>query len=55
VKEEGKQEEKKSEEVFLYPSKEWFKQWRETLHLPNIKATISHTYNKAMAYRNQLI
>jgi len=25
------------------------------LIIPNIKACISHTYNKAMQYRNQLI
>ena len=39
----------------VWPSPEWFKKWKETLFLPNIKACISHTYNKAMAYRNQLI
>jgi hypothetical protein len=38
-----------------YPSPEWFRKWKETLYIPNIKACISHTYNKAMAYRNQLI
>jgi hypothetical protein len=38
-----------------WPSSEWFKKWKETLFLPNIKACISHTYNKAMAFRNQLI
>jgi hypothetical protein len=38
-----------------WPSAEWFKKWKETLIIPNIKACISHTYNKAMQYRNQLI
>jgi hypothetical protein len=38
-----------------WPSPEWFKKWKETLFLPNIKACISHTYNKAMLFRNQLI
>ena len=38
-----------------WPSAEWFKKWKETLYIANIKACISHTYNKAMAYRNQLI
>jgi hypothetical protein len=39
----------------LWPSPEWFKKWKESLFLPNIKACISHTYNKAMSFRNQLI
>lgn len=39
----------------VWPSAEWFKKWKETLIIPNIKACISHTYNKAMSYRNQLI
>jgi hypothetical protein len=39
----------------IWPSPEWFKKWKETLFIANIKACISHTYNKAMAYRNQLI
>lgn len=38
-----------------WPQPEWFKKWKETLFLPNIKACITHTYNKAMAFRNQLI
>ena len=28
---------------------------RQTFNLPNIKICNSHTYNKAMAYRNQMI
>lgn len=38
-----------------YPEKEWFMEWKNTLNLPNIKACISHTYNKAMHIRNQMI
>jgi hypothetical protein len=38
-----------------WPSAEWFKRWKDTLYIANIKACISHTYNKAMTYRNQLI
>ena len=38
-----------------WPSREWFFKWRETLLLTNIKSSIQHTYNKSMAYRNQMI
>lgn len=38
-----------------YPEKEWFAEWKKTLNLPNIKACVSHTYNKAMHIRNQMI
>lgn len=39
----------------MYPTPEWFKKWKEGLNLPNIKACITHTYNKAMTLRNQMI
>ena len=48
-----KEESKVAEPV--YPSPEWFKKWKETLLLPNIKACITQTYNKAMAFRNQIL
>lgn len=38
-----------------YPSRDWFLEWRKSLNLQNIKACISHTYNKAMHIRNQMI
>ena len=38
-----------------FPDKEWFNEWKKTLNLPNIKACQSHTYNKAMHIRNQMI
>jgi len=41
--------------IHRYPEKEWFLDWKNTLNLPNIKACISHTYNKAMQIRNQLV
>ncbi len=47
-------EESKSSEP-EYPHPDWFNKWKETLYLPNIKASISHTYGKAMALRNQLL
>jgi hypothetical protein len=38
-----------------YPEKDWFAEWKKTLNLPNIKACVNHTYNKAMHIRNQMI
>jgi len=38
-----------------YPEREWFIEWKKQLNLPNIRACISHTYNKAMNIRNQMI
>lgn len=38
-----------------YPDKDWFLEWKKTLNLPNIKACVSHTYNKAMHIRNKMI
>ena len=38
-----------------WPSREWLFKWRETLLLGNLKSSVQHTYNKAMAYRNQMI
>ena len=40
---------------YRYPEKEWFLDWKNSLNLPNIKACISHTYNKAMHIRNSMI
>jgi len=39
----------------MYPEREWFAIWKTSLNLQNIKACISHTYNKAMYIRNQMI
>jgi len=52
--EDSKQQQPEADEQ-QWPSPAWFKKWKETLYIANIKACISHTYNKAMAYRNQLI
>lgn len=41
--------------VAQFPDREWFVEYRESLHLGNIKACISHTYNKAMNIRNHMI
>ena len=38
-----------------YPSRDWFLEWRKSLNMQNIKACVSHTYNKAMHIRNQMI
>jgi hypothetical protein len=40
---------------YRYPEKDWFLDWKTSLNLPNIKACISHTYNKAMHIRNTMI
>jgi hypothetical protein len=39
----------------MFPNHAWFIKWKETLLLGNIRVCIQHTYNKAMAYRNQMI
>ena len=36
----------------LYPERDWFATWKASLNLQNVKACISHTYNKAMHIRN---
>lgn len=38
-----------------YPEHEWFQEWKKTLNLQNVRACISHTYNKAMNIRTQMI
>jgi len=38
-----------------YPEKLWFLEWKKTMNLQNIKACVSHTYNKAMNIRNHMI
>ncbi len=38
-----------------YPEREWFAEYKESLNLGNIKACISHIYNKAMHIRNHMI
>lgn len=38
-----------------YPEYDWFQEWKKTLNLQNIRACISHTYNKAMNIRTQMI
>jgi hypothetical protein len=43
------------QQVALYPDRDWFVEWKKTLNLPNVKACVSHTYNKAMHIRNQMI
>ena len=35
-----------------FPEREWFVEWKNSLNFPNIKACVSHTYNKAMHIRN---
>jgi len=39
----------------VFPNHGWFLKWKETLVLANIKVACQHTYNKAMAFRNQMI
>ena len=41
--------------VAQYPEQDWFLEWKKTLNIANIKACVSHTYNKAMHIRNQMI
>ena len=36
----------------LFPEQEWFLEWKKSLNIGNIKACVSHTYNKAMHIRN---
>mmetsp|Transcript_17821 Transcript_17821/g.30219 ORF Transcript_17821/g.30219 Transcript_17821/m.30219 type:complete len:137 (+) Transcript_17821:3065-3475(+) len=43
------------EEPAAFPEKEWFQAYKASLNLPNLKACISHTYNKAMNIRNHMI
>lgn len=38
-----------------YPSKEYFLGFKEGLLLPNIRASITHTYNKALVLRQQVM
>ena len=35
-----------------FPDRDWFQEWKSTLNMGNIKACVSHTYNKAMHIRN---
>jgi hypothetical protein len=41
--------------VAMFPERDWFVEWKKGLNLHNIKACVSHTYNKAMNIRNQMI
>jgi len=42
-------------DTMVFPNYGWFVKWKETLLLGNIKVACQHTYNKAMALRNQMI
>ena len=43
------------DEPTRWPEREWFETWGQGLNLPNVRACISHTYNKAMNIRNHMI
>jgi hypothetical protein len=61
AKDEGPQEKKEeiqrldAEGPAIYPSKEYFLKYKDNLNIPNIKASITHTYNKALQLRSQMM
>jgi len=48
----SEQKEARGEQAAVYPSQEWMDEWKKTLNIGNVKACVSHTYNKAMHIRN---